>query len=116
MTSEKKTEAKSLFDWDIPATPLAWDFNKNTMIEGRIERKGHVDLFEKPSEYLNVKTKEGVFTVWVSTVIHSRMEDETAVVGDYIGIKALGETTSRKGAKYLNFDVRVLKAPKEVVD
>jgi hypothetical protein len=104
-------------DWDGEPYPPTHDFSKNPVIEGEIVLFGEVPGLtdDKGREYvgvfMQVKTKNGVETVWMSTVIKSKSEAHGAAVGDWIGIKQLDAVKSTKTQyTYTDFDVRCIHA------
>ena len=83
-------------------------------IQGEIVEIGEVTLSDRNAGYLHIKTKDGVRTLWLGTVLTARCEKESVKKGDYIGIRYLGEVTSGKQSAYKNYDIRIIPSDSSV--
>lgn len=102
--------SKTKFDWDKPQEKteypdsVEWDQEGKT-IEGtvwRIEDVGEGRILAE------IDDKDiGRCTVWLATVLHNQFRRQKIEEGSYVGIRYIGDKTSKNGT-YKNFDVRVL--------
>ena len=95
-------------DWDAPANPPTHDFDAEPMVEGVVSSFGSVLIEKKPRKFLHLRAGDGSLrTVWYTTVIAKRVVELDVKVGDYLGIRYVGNEMSKaRGDEYRNFDVR----------
>ena len=110
-------EREGGIDWGKPEHPPTHNFDKAPVVEGEIVSFGTVpgltddDGREYTGLYVQVRTAAGIETVWMTTVVKSKIEAANAAIGDYLGIKMLDLVKSKSGKyTYTNFDVRCIHA------
>lgn len=116
---DEKKEGERKIDWDESAYPPTHDFGKNPVVEGEIVSFGKVPGLtddegrEYVGLYVQLDTENGVETVWMTTVVKSKIESLGAAIGDWVGIKQLEVVKSSKTKyAYTDFDVRCIHAPR----
>ena len=113
---KKMIEEKGI-DWSAPPHPPTHDFDLESVVEGDVLSFGKVPGLtddngrEYTGVYVQIKTKTGIETVWISTVIRSKLDSLAVRVGDHLGIKRLGDIKAKKSEyTYSDFDVRCIHA------
>lgn len=104
-------------DFSGPEYPPTHNFQKNKVVKGEIVSFGEVPGLsddegrEYTGLYVQLDTKDGLRTVWMPTVVKSKMESLSAAIGDYVGIKMLDIVKSSTSKyNYTNFAVRCIHA------
>ena len=101
-------------NWDEEKYPETHDFGKEPIVEGYLVKQGTVPISGRQAGFIILDTEKGKRTIWRGAVIKAALDREEVFIGNYIGIKYLGETQNKTGTyKYKDFDVRVVAQAEE---
>ena len=82
-------------------------------VQGEVLEVGEVPIADRLASYLHISTEKGVRTLWLGKVLVEEVVKRNVKVGDYIGVKYLGEKESGKQSPYRDYDIRIIPAKEE---
>lgn len=101
-------------DWQKADLTPTWDFDQKKMLTGIfISKKENVG--KNQSNLYNIKTDEGVVSIWGSALLNARFDNITE--GEEVVITYRGKKTSeRTGRQYKDFEVLHREVKSKVQD